>query len=206
MAPGASGGALGAPACGFRGSVAETARGGSELRGPGRAVRGEGHGQRGKGLGVAGGWARAPGASTGQEEDRAAEPGQRAAEGCRGRGGASSSQWSVARCGGRTHLRAIPGRVAGGGRDLPRRLPRAEGRDGWPAGALCAFALPGAGLRVEGGRANDVRCLGTSAGGAAVCFAGDSGRCRRFTRGGFLANGRRRAFRSDACPGRGEVG
>lgn len=70
MAPGASGGALGAPACGFRGSVAETARGGSELRGPGRAVRGEGHGQRGKGLEVARGWARAPGASTGQEGDR----------------------------------------------------------------------------------------------------------------------------------------
>lgn len=71
MDPGASGGALGAPACGFRGSVAETARGGSELRGPGRAVRGEARaGQRGKGLEVAGGWARAPGASTGQEGDR----------------------------------------------------------------------------------------------------------------------------------------
>lgn len=67
---GASGGALGAPACGFWGSVAETARGGSELRGPGRAVRGEGHGQGRKGLEVAGGWARAPGASTGQEGDR----------------------------------------------------------------------------------------------------------------------------------------
>lgn len=163
-----------------------------QTRGLGRGCQGHRRGRRGTG--------------GGQEGDRAAEPGQRAAEGCRGRGGASSSQWSVARCAGHTHLRAIPGRAARGGRDLPRRLPRAEGRDGWPAGALCAFALPGAGLRVEGGRANDVRCLGTSAGGAAVCFAGDSGRRRRFTWGGFLANGRRRAFRSDACPGRGEVG
>lgn len=166
-----------------------SARGGARTarEGPGSG-RGLGEGARG-----------IDGAGGGQEGDRAAEPGQRAAEGCRGRGGASSSQWSVARCGGRTHLRAIPGRVAGGGRDLPRRLPRAEGRDGWPAGVLCAFALPGAGLRVEGGRANDVRCLRTSAGSAAVCFAGDSGRRRRFTRGGFLANGRRRAFRSDVC-------
>lgn len=116
MVPGTSGGALGAPARGLRGSVARTACSGPELRGLGVQCEGRVTDQRRKGL-------EAAGALTGQDGPRVPQ----SQAGLQGTGphfggkGASSSHRSVARCAGRTHVRSSPGQVARGGRDLPQK-------------------------------------------------------------------------------------